>query len=89
MSLNKEIKAKVMKDFGINPNDTGSAYVQVAVLTQRILMLTEHLKINKKDFSSKKGLLQMISDRHNFLKYLKSRNEAKYRELITRLGLKG
>lgn len=89
MPLHKEVKEKVMKEFGINAQDTGSEYVQVAMLSERIDQLTEHLKINKKDFSSKKGLLQMISDRHGFLKYLKRKNETKYRQLITRLGLKG
>jgi small subunit ribosomal protein S15 len=88
MALDKERKQKLMSDFGINKQDTGSADVQVAMLTERIKDLTEHCKENKKDFSSKRGLLKMVCRRRSFLNYVAKKDESKYKELIQRLGLR-
>jgi len=88
MTMNKEEKAKIISQYRINDNDTGSAQLQIAIITARIKELTEHLKENKKDFSSKRGLFKMISRRKRFLKYLEREDENQYRELKKRLGLK-
>lgn len=88
MTLSKETREKVVGGVKLNGNDTGSTPVQVAALTERIKMLTEHLKVNKKDFSSKRGLLQMIGQRMRLLKYYERTNERGYRELISKLQLK-
>ena len=88
MAINKETKKSVISQYKINSSDTGSEQVQVALLTENISNLTEHLKINKKDFSSKRGLFKMISRRRKILKYLESENKDQYKELIKRLGLK-
>lgn len=88
MALLREQKEKIFKDFGINPKDTGSAEVQVAMLTTRIIELTEHCKQNHKDYSSKRGLLQMVNDRRSFLRYLANKDEVKYKDLIKKLGLR-
>jgi small subunit ribosomal protein S15 len=88
MALDRERKQKIMGDFGIHAHDTGSVEVQVAMLTDRIKELTEHCKENKKDFSSKRGLLKMVCRRKIFLSYIANKNDAKYRELIQRLGLR-
>ena len=69
-------------------NDSGSASVQVAILTERIKNLTEHLKIHKKDFGSRRGLLSMVGQRRNLLQYIKKKNDASYQELIKALGLR-
>ena len=86
--LQKEIKDKIVSDFKVNEKDTGSPEVQVAILTKRINDLTEHLKEHKKDHSSRRGLLKMVGTRSSLLKYVKSKNVDRYRELITRLGLR-
>jgi len=88
MAITKEEKEKIIKDYGINDKDTGSAQLQIALLTEHINKLTEHLKENAKDFSSKRGLLKMVSQRRKFLKYLEREDVNKYRELIKRLGLR-
>lgn len=88
MPLNSVEKKKLVETFGSNANDTGSTAVQVALLTENIRELTEHLKINAKDFSSKNGLLKMVARRRSLLRYLERVNEAQYRDLIGRLGLK-
>lgn len=88
MSLSKEDKKKIIDTFGIGENDTGSAPVQVALLSENIRRLTGHLKENKKDFSSKRGLLMMVSLRKKLLRYLKRENEDQYKNVISRLGLK-
>jgi small subunit ribosomal protein S15 len=88
MSITTEKKQQVMKDFGINKNDTGSSEVQVAILTERINNLSEHLKINKKDHHSRRGLLIMVNRRRNLLDYLKKTGQEKYENLIKRLGLR-
>ena len=88
MSIDKNQKAKIIKDFGSNENDSGSADVQVAFLTEKIKNLTEHLKKHKKDFGSRRGLLSMVGQRRNLLKYIKNKNEDRYSNLIKKLGLR-
>ena len=88
MSIDKNHKTKIIKDYGSNENDSGSADVQVAILTERIKNLTEHLKIHKKDFGSRRGLLSMVGQRRNLLKYIKNKNEDRYTNLIKKLGLR-
>ena len=89
MALTKEQTAALVKKFGKNENDTGSTEVQIAMLTQKISELTEHLKSNKKDFATKRGLLMMVGKRKRLLAYVKSQNLDEYRELIKKLGIRG
>jgi small subunit ribosomal protein S15 len=77
-----------LKDYQLHEGDTGSAPYQVALLTQRILHLTDHLNAHKKDFSSRRGLLTLVSQRRKLLDYIKKGSEAKYKEVITGLGLR-
>lgn len=88
MSITKEKKQEVIKNYAINESDTGSVEVQVAVLTEKILSLTQHVNANKKDFSSRRGLLMMVSRRRGLLDYLKKTDEERYKKLIDALGLK-
>ena len=88
MSITNERKAELIKQFGKSDTDSGSAAVQVAILTERIVNLTEHLKTHKKDFGSRRGLLSMVGQRRNLLDYIKKGNEGAYKELIGRLGLR-
>lgn len=88
MSLSLEVKKNIVASFGAAANDTGSVYVQVALLTERIRELTEHLKIHAKDFSTKRGLLKLISQRRCFLKYIERTDSQGYRNLVKSLGLK-
>ncbi len=88
MSINKNKTHDIVKEFGTNETDTGSADVQVAILTERITNLTEHLKSHKKDFGSRRGLLSMVGQRRNLLKYIKNKNEDRYTNLIKKLGLR-
>ena len=88
MSIDKIKKNKIIKDFGSNETDSGSADVQVAILTEKIKNLTEHLKIHKKDFGSRRGLLSMVGQRRNLLQYIKNKNEDRYSNLIKKLGLR-
>ena len=85
MSENKEIN---LKEYQLHDGDTGSAPYQVALLTQRIFHLTDHLNIHKKDFSSRRGLLTMVSQRRKLLDFIKKGSEQKYKEVITGLGLR-
>ena len=89
MSINLKNKQEIVKSFGKNEKDTGSAAVQIAMLTQKISELTEHLKSNKKDFATKRGLLMMVGKRKRLLAYIKSQNLDEYRELIKKLGIRG
>jgi len=89
MKMTSAEKEKIISQYKIHDTDTGSVQLQIALLTVRIKGLTEHLKENKKDFSSKRGLFKMVSRRKRLLKYLQRENEESYRELIGRLGLKG
>ena len=88
MSIDKNQTIKIIKDFGSNENDSGSAEVQVAILSERIKNLTEHLKMHKKDFGSRRGLLRMVGQRRNLLKYIKNKDEDRYANLIKKLGLR-
>ena len=88
MSITNEKKAELISEYGQKEGDTGSPEVQGAILTTRILNLTEHLKTHKKDFHSRRGLLIMVGQRRRLLDYLQSRSEARYLDLISRLGLR-
>jgi small subunit ribosomal protein S15 len=85
MSDTKEINEK---DYQLHEGDTGSAPYQVALLTKRILHLTDHLNLHKKDFSSRRGLLTLVSQRRKLLDYIKKGSEEKYQQVITGLGLR-
>lgn len=86
--ISKERKAEIVKTYGKNEQDTGSTEVQVALLTERINELTEHLKVNKKDHHSRRGLLKMVGQRRNLLAYLQKKDLEGYRTLIEKLGLR-
>ena len=86
--ISKEKKAEIIKTYGRTPEDTGSPEVQIALLTTRIVELTEHLKVNKKDHHSRRGLLKMVGQRRNLLEYLKKKDLEAYRSLIEKLGLR-
>lgn len=88
MSITKAKKAELIEKYKISPKDTGSAEVQVAVLTTRITALTEHMKSHKKDMGSRRGLLLMVSQRRRHLNYLKSTDPRGYEKLIDSLGLR-
>ena len=88
MSITKEKKLKLIKEFKVNDKDTGSADVQVAILSEKIKSLTEHLKQHQKDYISRRGLLSMVGKRRNLLSYIKNKNETRYSELIKSLGLR-
>jgi small subunit ribosomal protein S15 len=88
MSLKKEDTTAVVKEFGADEKDTGRTEVQIALLTKRIEELTEHLKIHKKDHSSRRGLLKMVGSRRSLLNYLKKTDLTKYRSLIEQLNLR-
>lgn len=88
MSIKQDVKQNLMKEYARCENDTGSPEVQCAVLTTRILNLTEHLKINKKDHSCRRSLLIMVARRRKLLSYLQKRDESRYQEVIKRLGLR-
>ncbi len=86
--LTKERKDDLIKEFSVHDGDTGSPEVQVAVLTERIKYLTTHLKVNKHDFHTRRGLLKLVGQRRRQLRYLNDRDVNRYRELIGRLGLR-
>ena len=88
MSITNDRKAELIKEFGSNDKDSGSAAVQVAILTERIVNLTEHMKSHKKDFGSRRGLLTMVGKRRHLLDYIRRRNEDNYKALIAKLGLR-
>ena len=89
INLAKEEKKAIIKKFGKDANDSGSAEVQIALLTQKISELTEHLKINQKDFQGRRGLLMMVGQRKRLLAYVKKQDHQRYRELIKKLGIRG
>lgn len=89
MSINLKNKTEIVKAYGKNEKDTGSSAVQIAMMTQKISELTEHLKSNKKDFATKRGLLMMVGKRKRLLAYVKSQKLDEYRELIKKLGIRG
>ncbi len=86
--ITKEKKAEIIAEYGRQPGDTGSPEVQVAILTERIRELTEHLKANPKDHHSRRGLLKMVGKRRGLLEYLKQNDIEAYRALIAKLGLR-
>lgn len=88
MSITKEKTAQLVAEFGANGKDTGNSRVQIAILTERIRNLTEHLKINKKDNHTRYGLTKLVGKRKGLLDYVKSRNIDEYRDLLAKLGLR-
>jgi small subunit ribosomal protein S15 len=86
--MTKERKTEIIKSFGRDEKDTGSSEVQIALLTERINELTEHLKVHKKDNHSRRGLLQMVGKRRNLLNYLSKNDLPKYREIVEKLNLR-
>ena len=88
MALSKEVKEKIIKDFAKNDKDTGSAEVQIAILSKEIEELTEHLKVHIHDYHSRRGLLKKVGQRRNMLQYLAKKDIQSYREVIKKLGLR-
>ena len=88
MALTKEVKAKIIKDFAKSENDTGSAEVQIAILSKEIEELTEHLKTHIHDYHSRRGLLKKVGQRRNMLQYLAKKDIQGYREVVKKLGLR-
>jgi small subunit ribosomal protein S15 len=89
MPLPKDVKSQIIGEYGRDATDTGSAEVQVALLTQRIRDLTEHLKMHKKDHHTRRGLLKLVGQRRRLLNYIKKNDIEGYRELIAKLGIRG
>lgn len=87
--LNRERKNELVQSYKTHAQDTGSVQLQIALLTERINELNKHLKIHAHDNSSKYGLIKLVGQRRSFLRYLERRNKAGYKELITRLGIRG
>ncbi|MBD3948529.1 30S ribosomal protein S15 [Tuanshanicoccus lijuaniae] len=88
MALSKERKNEIIKEYATHEGDTGSPEVQIAVLTEDINLLNEHIRTHKKDFHSYRGLMKKIGHRRNLLAYLRDKDVQRYRELIKRLGLR-
>ena len=88
MSITKEKKTELIKDNAVVANDTGSPEVQIAILTERIRNLTEHMKIHKKDLGSRRGLLKMVSQRRTLLDYLRKGSEKRYQDIIAKHGIR-
>jgi small subunit ribosomal protein S15 len=88
MSLTKENKGNIINTYRIHPSDTGSPEVQIALLSEKISYLTEHLKTHKKDHSSRRGLLKIVGKRRRLIDYLRTYNEDRYREVISKLGIR-
>jgi small subunit ribosomal protein S15 len=88
MSITNERKAALVTEYGKSEGDTGSAEVQIAILSERIRNLTEHLQSHKKDVHSRRGLLVMVGQRRRLLDYLKNRHRPRYDEIVQRLGLR-
>ena len=88
MALNTEAKMAIMAEFKLHDSDTGSPEVQVALLTTRIIEITEHLKIHKKDYHTRRGLLKLIGQRRRLLDYIMKKDIVRYRKLIKALGLR-
>ena len=86
--LTQEAKQEIMKKYAMHESDTGSPEVQIAVLTARIQYLTDHLKVHKKDFHSRRGLLKMVGHRRRFLSYLYKKDIERYRSIIAKLGFR-
>ncbi|MAW32964.1 MAG: 30S ribosomal protein S15 [Proteobacteria bacterium] len=88
MSIEKDKKIELVKNYGKNENDSGSSNVQVAIISERIKNLTEHLKEHKKDFATRRGLLTLVGKRRKLLEYIKKKNSENYSTLIESLGLR-
>lgn len=88
MSITPELKEKLIKEYATKEGDTGSPEVQVAILTSRITTLTEHFKSHAKDNHSRRGLLMMVAQRRKLLDYVRAKDEARYKSLIERLGIR-
>ncbi|MBA2870851.1 MULTISPECIES: 30S ribosomal protein S15 [Bacillales] len=88
MALTQERKNEIINAFKIHETDTGSPEVQIAILTEQINNLNEHLRVHKKDHHSRRGLLKMVGKRRNLLTYLRNKDITRYRELINKLGLR-
>ena len=88
MSLTKEIKGNIINSYRIHASDTGSPEVQIAILSERITYLTEHFKTHKKDHGSRRGLLKIVGKRRRLLDYLRTYNVERYREVISKLGIR-
>ncbi|MCP8616477.1 30S ribosomal protein S15 [Salirhabdus salicampi] len=88
MAITQERKNELISEFKTHDNDTGSPEVQVAILTEEIQNLNDHLRTHKKDHHSRRGLLKMVGKRRNLLNYLRKKDVARYRELIQKLGLR-
>lgn len=88
MSITAERKQELIKEYATGENDSGSPEVQVAILSERINNLTEHLKIHKKDFHSRRGLLMMVGQRRRLLDYTKGKSTQRYEDLIKRVGIR-
>jgi small subunit ribosomal protein S15 len=88
MSITAERKGEVIKEYAAKDGDTGSPEVQVAIITERIRNLTDHLKIHKKDFHSRRGLLKLVGQRRRLLDYVKGKEITRYEEIIKRLGIR-
>ena len=88
MVLVKERKAKIIEEFKVNARDTGSAEVQIAILTERINLLGGHFKLHKKDFHSRRGLLSLVGTRRKLLNYLKKKDSKKYEQVLGKLSLR-
>lgn len=88
MALDQDVKQDIIKKYQVDAKDTGSAQVQIALLSKQILILTEHLKTNHKDHSSRLGLLKMVGKRKRLLRYLKRKDYTKFQELVSNLGIR-
>ena len=88
MALTKEKKQEIIKRFAKDEKDTGSAEVQIAILTEEILVLTEHLKEHKHDYHSRRGMLKKVGQRRSLLNYLKNKDITRYRDVVKKLGLR-
>ncbi|KGG80853.1 MULTISPECIES: 30S ribosomal protein S15 [Caloranaerobacter] len=88
MALSKEEKTRIIEEYRLHDTDTGSPEVQIAILTYQINKLNEHLKVHKKDYHSRRGLLKMVGKRRGLLNYLQKNDIERYRNLIERLGLR-
>lgn len=88
MALTRNEKDNIIQEYHIHPNDTGSPEVQIALLSKRISDLTEHLKVNKHDEHSRRGLLKLVGQRRRHLAYLSQKDMSRYRDILARLGLR-
>jgi small subunit ribosomal protein S15 len=89
MTLTKELKSKLIGDFKIHDKDTGSPEVQISILTERVRLLTEHLKVHKKDRHSRRGLIKMVNERRRHLNYLYEHHRDRYKKIVEKLNLRG